>query len=84
MMFMLWHVFINSEDISSAPYSSTLINATFLSWFINVATRNSRISRGGILLLDVNPNGYELAEHTAKRVELNPQILSKLENKKYI
>ena len=31
MMFMLWHVLINSGDMASAPSSSTLMNATFLS-----------------------------------------------------
>ena len=31
MMFMLWHVLINSEDIASDPSSYTLMNAILLS-----------------------------------------------------
>ena len=54
MMFMLWHVFINSEDIDSAPSSLTMMNANLLSWFLNVVTINFRISRGESLLMDVN------------------------------
>ena len=33
MVFMLWYVFINSEDLAGAPYSSTRINETFLNLF---------------------------------------------------
>ena len=84
MMFMLWHVLINYEDMASDPYSSTLMNITFLSWFINVVTRNFGMSRCGSLLLDGNPNGYEVAEHIASKVELNPRMLSTLKNEKFI
>ena len=84
MMFMLWHVFINYEDLASALYSSTMMNATFLSWFLNVVTRNFRMSRVGCLLLDRNPKGYEVAYHTATKVEVNPQMISTLKNAKYI
>ena len=31
-----------------------------------------------------NPKGYELAEHIATKVEVNPRMLLKLKNKKYI
>ena len=84
MMLMLWHVFISSEDLDSAPSSSTLKNATFLYWFLNAATRNFRMSRGGRLLLDGNPKGYEVSEHIATKVEVNPRMLSTLKNAKYI
>ena len=81
---MLWHFLIDSDDLASAPSSSILMNATFLSWFINVVTRNLRISRGGRLLLDGNPKGYEVADHIATKVEVNPQMLSTLKNAKSI
>ena len=80
MMFMLWHVLKNSVDMASAPSSSTLMNATFLSLFLNVVTRNFRISRGGRLLLDGNQKGYEVAEHIVKNVDVNTQIPSTLKN----
>ena len=32
--------------------------------------------RGGLLLLDRNSKGYEVAEHIAKKVEVNPRTLS--------
>ena len=57
ILFILWHVFINSEDLDGAPSSSTLMNATLLSWFINSLTKKIRISRGKRLLLDGNPKG---------------------------
>ena len=84
MMFVLWNVFINSEDLASVPYSSTLINATFLSCFLYVVTRNFRMSRYGRLLLYGNPKGYEVADHISTKVEVNPQMLSTLKNAKYI
>ena len=77
MMFMLWYVFINSKDLASDPSSSNMMNATFLSWFLNVVIRNFRMSRGGRLLLDENPKGYELAENIPTRVEVNTRMLSK-------
>ena len=60
------------------------MNATFLSWFLNVVTRNFRMSRGGRLLLDGNPKGCEVAEHIATKVEVNPWMLSTLKNEKSI
>ena len=84
IMFMLWHVLINWEDLASAPSSFTLMNATFLSLFINVVTRNFRMSRGGRLLMDENKKGYEVAEHIATKVEGNPRMISTLKNAKYI
>ena len=84
MMLILWHVFITSEDLDIAPSSSTFMNATVLSWFINVLTRIFRMSRGGCLLLDENPKGYEVAEHIATKVEVNLRILSTLKNAKFI
>ena len=84
MMFMLWHVIINSKDLASAPSSSNTMNATFLSGFINVATRNFRMSRDGRLLLDGNQMGYEVADHISTKVEVNTRMLSTLKNTKYI
>ena len=52
------------------------MNDTFLSWFLNVVTRNFRMSRGGRLHLDGNKKGYELAEHISTKVEVNPRMLS--------
>ena len=49
-----------------------------------MVTRNFRISIGGRLLLDGNPKGYEVAEHIAKKVEVNSRILSTLKNAKSI
>ena len=60
------------------------MNATFLSWFLNVVTRNLRMSIVGRLLLDGNPKGYEVAEHIAKTVEVNPWMISTLKNAKSI
>ena len=57
MMFMLWCVLINLEDLASAPYLSTPMNANLLSWLLNIVTKYFRISRGGILILDRNPKG---------------------------
>ena len=84
MVFMLWHVFIDSKDLADAPYSSTLMNATFLSWFLNVVKINFRISRGGRLILDGIPKGHEVAEHISTKVEVNPRMLSTLKNEKSI
>ena len=42
------------------------------------------MSRGGGLLLDGNPKGYEVAEHIATKVEVNPRMLSTLKNEKSI
>ena len=84
IMFIIWHVFMNSEYISSAPYSSTPMNTTFLSWLINEVTINFRISRGGIFLLDRNTKGDELSYHITTKVEVNPRMLSILKNEKSI
>ena len=84
MMFMLWHVFINSEDIGSSPSTLTLMNATFLYLFLNLVTIFFRMSRGGRLILDTNPKGHEVAEHIATKFEVNTRILSTLKNEKYI
>ena len=81
IMFMIWHVFINSEDLASAPSSSTWKNETLLSWFLNVATQNFRMSRGGCFLLDGYTKGYEVAEHIATKVEVNPRMISTLKKK---
>ena len=84
MMFMLLNVFINSEDISSAPCLSTRMNAILLSWFLNVVRRNLGMSWVGSLILGVNTIGYEVAEHIAKKIEVNPQMISALKNAKSI
>ena len=42
------------------------------------------MSRGGSLLLDGNPNGYEVAEHIDTNVEVNPRMLSTLKNEKSV
>ena len=68
---------MNSACLDSYPYSSTLINATFLSLFLDVLTRNFRISRGLRFLLDVNLKGYEVADLISTKVEVNSQMISK-------
>ena len=60
------------------------MNATFLYLFLNVVTISFRISRGGFLILDGNPKGYEVSEHIATNVKVNSQMISTLKNKKYI
>ena len=75
---------MNSEDLASAPTSSNLMNATFLYWSLNAVTRNFYMSIGGLLILYRNPNGYEVAEHIATKVEVNPRMLSTLKNAKSI
>ena len=83
-MFVLWHVFVNSEDIYSFPYSLTIMNATFLSWSLNVVTRNFGMSIGGRLIMDGNPKGCELEEHIATKFKVNPRIISTSKNEKSI
>ena len=51
------------------------MNATFLSCFLSVKTRNLRMSRGVSLILDVNPMGYEVSEHIATKFKVNPRII---------
>ena len=84
MALMLWNVFMNSEDLASAPYSSTRMNANFLSLFLNVVTKICRMSRVGCLLLDGNSKGYEVAEYIAIKVKLNPRMLLTLKTAKSI
>ena len=42
------------------------------------------MSRGGRLLLDGNPKGYEVAEHISIKVEVNLRMLLTLKNAKSI
>ena len=67
-MFMSGKVPINSEDLVSAPSLYTLIKASFLYLFINVAARNLSVPIGGILLLGVNSKGYEADENIYTKV----------------
>ena len=62
MMLMSLNVLINSEDLASAPYSSTRIKENLLSWLLNSGKSNLSISRGGRFLLYGNPKGYEVSE----------------------
>ena len=58
------------------------MNATFLFWFTNVVKNDLRMSRGVILILDVNPKGYEVSEHIAKKFKVNPWMISTLKDTK--
>ena len=58
------------------------MNATYLSWFLNVATRNLRMLRGVYLILYVEPKGYEVSEHIATKVKVNPWMISTLKKTK--
>ena len=60
------------------------MNATFLSWFINVVTRKLNMSRGVILILDINPKGYEVSEHISTKFKVNPWMISTLKKLKPI
>ena len=42
------------------------------------------MSRGGCFLMDENPKGYEVSEHIATKVEVNPGIILTLKNAKFI
>ena len=84
MMFMLWHALMNSEYLASDPSSSTNMNATLLSWFLNVVKINFIMSRGGRLLLGGSPKGYEVEDHIYIKIDVNPRILSTLKNAKSI
>ena len=66
---------MNQEDLASAPSSSACINTTLLSLLLNVVKVNFRISRGGHLLPDGNPKGYELSEHIATKVKVNERMI---------
>ena len=77
-MSILRHVLINSEDIDNLTSSSTLINASLLSLFLNVVTVNLSILIGVRLILDVKPNGCEVSEYISTKVEVNPRIPSTL------
>ena len=48
------------------------MNSNFLSLFLNVVTRNFRMSRGVRLLLDGNTNRYEVENHIATKFEVDP------------
>ena len=39
-----------------------------------------RMSRGGRFIMYGNPKGYEVAEHIATKVEVNPRMLLILKN----
>ena len=43
-----------------------------------------KLSRGGHLIMDRIPKGYEVAEHIAKKIAVNPQMLSTLKKSKSI
>ena len=43
----------------------------FLYWFLNVVARSFNISRAGIFIMYINPNGYGAAENIATKVEVN-------------
>ena len=58
------------------------MDETFLSWFHTIVTRNLMISRGVILILDVNPKWYEVSKHIATKFKVNPWIISILKKKK--
>ena len=77
---MLLYAIIDSEDISSAPYFSGCTKAAFLSWLLNVLTRNLRILRDGCLLIDWNPKGWEVTEHISTKVDMKSQMLSTFQN----
>ena len=78
IMFMLWNVLINSEDLSNKKSSSTCMNATLLLWLLNAVKSSLRIPRVRCLILDENSKGCELAEHVATKFEVDPQMLSTL------
>ena len=40
------------------------------------------MSRGGFLIMDVNPNGCEVEGHIETNVEVNPRIIYTLKNEK--
>ena len=84
MIFILWHVFMNSEDLDRVSYSSNWMNTTLWSWFLNLVTSHFIISRGRCFLPGVSPQGYEVEEHIATKVKINPRIISTLKNAKCI
>ena len=42
------------------------------------------MSRGAHLILYGNPKGYEVVEHIAKKIEVNPGMILTLKNEKFI
>ena len=76
------HVLRSSEDLASAPSSSTLINTTLLYLFFKAETRNFNVSIWGLLILDRNSNVYEVEVHTSKIIEANPLIILTLKKVK--
>ena len=71
---------MNLEDLASSPSSSTRMNETVLLLFLNLVTRNIRVSRGGRLLLGGNPKVYKVAEHIATKFAVNPRMLPTSKN----
>ena len=47
-------------------------------------TSHFSISRGGRFVLDINTKYYEVEEHIATKVKVNPQIISTFKNEKSI
>ena len=72
------------EYLASSPSSSTWMNATLLYLFRYVITRNFCMSRGGCILIDVNPKDYEVALYIATKDEVKPRMLLILKKVKFI
>ena len=60
------------------------MNATVLFWFTNVVKNDLRMSRGVILILDINPKGYEVSDHISTKFKVNPWMISTLKKLKPI
>ena len=67
-----FYIFINSDECN------------IIIMITQCSEINFRISRCGCLLLYINPKGYEVAEHKATKVELNPRMILTLKNEKSI
>ena len=57
------------------------MNATFLSWFLNVVKINLKMSKGVSLILYVNTKGYKVSEYIATYFKVNTLMLSRLNKK---
>ena len=57
---------MNYDNIVSASYSYTLMKDNFLYLFMDVITINLSVSIGGLLPIDVNPEGHAVDENMAK------------------